>query len=406
MSSDLHQHAEQIFSEAIDRNGSARIAYLEEACMDDSELREEVESLISHYETTEGMLTPPSEASHELTTGMDDAFNISRTGADGETLIGSYRIIKTVQDNERGTSYLVEQDSPAQHCMLDLYHPLPERSGSARRFRVLGDQLQQFEGYGLPSVLETGTTDTGRGQQPFMVTRYVESSELLAYATSQDVGVRRKVELLRDACRILVNVHALGVVHGDLRPATVRVDTEGQVIILDTGIALSLGLEMSILPAAGGTMEAECRAPESTFGTRDARGDVHAMGVIGAAMLDGGGDHGLGAVLDRAMNPDPSERYQSMDALAAELGRWLDGKPLEAGGDTFFSEIQGIARRHPVASTCIIILEILLITACLMFISLDRGTVAEPMTGSTIEQPADQKPAGDPGTGPPAGNRQ
>ena len=114
MSSDQHQHAEQIFSEAIDRNGSARIAYLEEACMDDSDLREEVESLISHYETTEGMLTPPSEASHELSTGTDDAFSITRTGTDGESLIGSYRIIKTIQDNEQGTSYLVEQDSPPQ----------------------------------------------------------------------------------------------------------------------------------------------------------------------------------------------------------------------------------------------------------------------------------------------------
>ena len=253
MTSDLHQHAEQIFSEAIDRNGTARIAFLEEACIDDLELRQEVESLISHYETTEGMLTSPSVASHQLTTGTDDEFSIARTGAGGESLIGSYRIIKTLQDCEQGTSYLVEQESPSKTCRLDLYQPLPDRSRATRRFRVLGDQLDHFEGPGIPNILETGTTDTGRGQQPFVVTDYVEACELLEHAASSDSRTRDRVKLLRAACRILMKAHAIGIVHGDLRPATLLVDTEGQVVILDTGIAIALGLNCSIAPGTTGS---------------------------------------------------------------------------------------------------------------------------------------------------------
>ena len=59
MSSDLHQQAEVIFNEAIERPTSARELYLDDVCRADPELREEVESLIAHYETAEGMLLPP-----------------------------------------------------------------------------------------------------------------------------------------------------------------------------------------------------------------------------------------------------------------------------------------------------------------------------------------------------------
>ncbi len=405
MTSDLHQHAEQIFSEAIDRNGSARIAFLEEACLDDLELRQEVESLISHYETTEGMLTSPSEASHQLTTGIDDEFSIARTGAGGESLIGSYRIIKTLQDCEQGTSYLVEQDSPPRTCRLDLYQPLPDRSRATRRFRVLGDQLDHFEGPGIPIIQETGTTDTGRGQQPFVVTEYIETCELLEYASTSDTRIQDRVKLLRAACRILMHAHTIGVVHGDLRPATLLVDTEGQVVILDTGIAIALGLDRSIAPGTTSSLESACCAPESIFGTRDTRGDIYALGVLGDALIGGLADQGLRAVLDRAMQNDPNERYQSMDALASELDRWLHGKPLEAGDGSFITEVRSLARRHPVASACTIILAIIVLAACIMLGSFNGTVVDEPATGAAVEQPVVPDPVEDPGTGSAAGSR-
>lgn len=257
----------------------------------------------------------------------------------------------------------------------------------------------------MPTILETGTTDTGRGQQPFIVTEYVDTSELLEYAISSESSTRDKVKLLRDACRILMQAHAIGVVHGDLRPATLLVDTQGQVLIHDAGVALALGLERSIAPGTGGTLESACRSPESIFGTRDTRGDIHALGVMGDSLLGDTTDQGLRAVLGRTMHADPNDRYQSMDALASELDRWLEGKPLEAADGNFISEVKGLARRHPVASTCTIILTIIVLAACIMLGSFDGTTDDESMTGSTIDQPVVPEPAGDPGTGSPTGNR-
>ena len=71
MSQDLHQHAEEIFSEAIDRSGKARSDFLARTCGDDPELRNEVDSLISHYESTENVLTSRGGSSHSISAGLD-----------------------------------------------------------------------------------------------------------------------------------------------------------------------------------------------------------------------------------------------------------------------------------------------------------------------------------------------
>jgi len=94
-----------------------------------------------------------------------------------------------------------------------------------------------------------------------------------------------------------------------------------------------------------------------------------------------------------------------MDALASELDRWLHGKPLEAGDGSFITEVRGLARRHPVASACTIILAIILLAACIMIGSFNGTVVDEPATGAAVQQPVVPEPVGDPGTGSPTGNR-
>ncbi|MDG1899351.1 MAG: hypothetical protein P8I74_05750, partial [Phycisphaerales bacterium] len=107
MSSDLHQQAEVIFNEAIERPSSVRELYLDDICRADPELREEVEALIAHYETAEGMLNQPRAVSHEITTGPDDALNLSIASEGPGTLIGSFRILQVLQESNRGAIYLV-----------------------------------------------------------------------------------------------------------------------------------------------------------------------------------------------------------------------------------------------------------------------------------------------------------
>ena len=105
------------------------------------------------------------------------------------------------------------------------------------------------------------------------------------------------------------------------------------------------------------------------------------------------------------MQNDPIDRYQSMDALASELDRWLHGKPLEAGDSNFISEVRSLARRHPVASACTIILALIVLAACIMLGSFNGTAVDEPVTGSSVEQPVVPGPASNPGTVSPTGNK-
>jgi len=176
--------------------------------------------------------------------------------------------------------------------------------------------------------------------------------ETLAARIRRDghLGVAPALSFAKQIVAGLAAAHDEGVVHRDLKPANIMIDSEGEIVILDFGLARSVS-GMTVGTATGTLMgTVEYMAPEQASGSHvDQRADIYAFGLIFHEMLVGrrrSSDTALGElmlrtreappsvrtldpqipevidrIVARCLRPDPAERYQTSAELAADLDR-------------------------------------------------------------------------------------
>ncbi len=124
--------------------------------------------------------------------------------------------------------------------------------------------------------------------QPYIAMEFIEGSDLekLMQQSQGGLGLERKLDILRQVCEGLSYAHKAGIVHRDVKPANIRVTPEGEVKIMDFGIA---HLQSSTMTKSGlvlGTVH--YMAPEQLIGDKvDHRADVFSVGVIAYELLSG-----------------------------------------------------------------------------------------------------------------------
>src|SRR5581483_8925042 len=199
----------------------------------------------------------------------------------------------------------------------------------------------------------------------FLTMQFVDGQDLATVMRREGrLPLPRVVEILRQICEGLEAAHEQGVIHRDLKPQNIMIDTRGRVLITDFGLAKSV--EYGTLTEAGKVIGTpHYMSPEQVKGIPlDKRSDIYSLGIILYEMLTGslpftGGsayevmiqrttrtprpasDHNpkipkyLLKILDRCLQPDPNLRYGS----AAEILRDLDTQ-------TFHSSLQYRVRRR------------------------------------------------------------
>jgi eukaryotic-like serine/threonine-protein kinase len=174
-----------------------------------------------------------------------------------------------------------------------------------------------------------GVYDFGRDEgRPFIVMEYVDGrplSELLP------LPVERARAVALDVLEALDYAHAAGVIHRDVKPQNVMIDSAGRAKVGDFGIARLIGPEPGalVLTATGGVVGTPAyMPPEALAGAPpDPRTDVYAVGVLLHEMVTGrrpagrasGLAPGLARVVERAIAADPRDRYASAAAMKMDL---------------------------------------------------------------------------------------
>jgi serine/threonine protein kinase len=178
-----------------------------------------------------------------------------------------------------------------------------------------------------------------------------------------------------EAAEALHYAHQQGVLHRDVKPANLLLDTHGAVWVTDFGLAKVVSEEgLTCTGDVLGTLQ--YMAPESLERRGDARSDVYSLGVTLYELLTlepafRGGDPAqvLGAVYGRELVPprkahpaiphdletvvlkatarDPGRRYPTAQALAADLRRFLEDRPIQARRTTPAERLWRWCRRNP-----------------------------------------------------------
>ena len=405
--------AEIIMEAALDIRGlTERADYLAEACGGDPLLREEVESLIAAHLADDSFMTSPAEA----------LWREARREGEGD-LIGRYKLLKQIGEGGFGTVFLAEQSAPMKRQVaLKVIKPGMDSKEIIARFEAERQVLALMDHPHIAKVHDAGTTEGGR---PYFVMELVKGEPITNYCTEKSLDTKERLELFAEVCAAVQHAHQKGIIHRDLKPSNILVSShEGKplVKVIDFGIAKAIGMELTektIFTQFGRMIGTpQYMSPEQAgLNTLDVdtRSDIYSLGVIlyevltGTTPLDGkqlrNADYGemqrlirevtppkpstklaeslalpiasnvfrpsvspralrgdLDWIVLKALEKDPARRYDSAGAMAEDLVRFLQHKPIEARPPSMAYAMMRFTRRHrgPVFAATTLLLALIL----------------------------------------------
>jgi eukaryotic-like serine/threonine-protein kinase len=313
----------------------------------------------------------------------------SAAAADAATagsLIGPYRLIRELGVGGMGLVWLAERADAGLKRQVALKLPrLSWSSGLAARMNRERDILVSLDHPNIARIHDAGVDAHGR---PYLALEYVEGEAIDLYCRRLALSIAERIGLVLQVARAVAHAHARLVVHRDLKPANILVNAQGEVRLLDFGIAKlmegELSVESQLTRQAGRALTPDYASPEQIRGESiGTASDVYSLGVVAyellaqakpyqlkrqsAAALEEAiagvdvrlassaaasrpdsrvlkGD--LDAILNQALKKNVAERYASVDAFAQDLERYLAKRPVLAQPDTWAYRLRKFLRRN------------------------------------------------------------
>ena len=276
---------ERLLDVALEHDPAAWPGLLDEACADDPALRREVEDLLHRYPAAEHFLQASAASAFIEAEGYVPP---SREGH----RIGSYRILREVGHGGMGKVYLAERADGQfeQQVALKLLRPGFENTEMQHRFRTERQILASLNHAHIAQLLDGGITDDG---QPYLAMEYIDGHPIDQYCDEHRLSIRERLQLFATVAEATQYAHRNLIVHRDLKPSNILVTEQGQVKLLDFGIAKLLDEERATPPVPRtGTgqrwMTPEYAAPEQIRGEAVTTAtDVYQLGVVLYELLTG-----------------------------------------------------------------------------------------------------------------------
>jgi len=258
--------------------------------------------------------------------------------------IGPYGIIGTIGSGGVGTVYCAERaiGGAVQRVALKVLAPHAAGASFIDRFAREQEILATLDHPGITRLLDAGLAENG---QPYLAMELVDGQHLTAYCKAHTLDIPARLALFLDICGAVEHAHQSGVVHLDLKPSNILVTGAGVVKLLDFGTAKLLQPD--------GTFTAPIMATPAYASPEQMRGeavtkasDVYSLGAVLRELAGQGAEGDVSTIARKCMRGDPRERYASVAALAADIERYVQGRPVLARPQTLVYRAGKMARRH------------------------------------------------------------
>ena len=404
----LWRRVQDAFGEVAELPRAERAAALDRLCRDaggapDAALRAEVERLLRLDAEAEGFFDSLGSAAGQVATGGGALPPPERDALVGQRA-GAYRIEARIGAGGMGAVYRASRADGLFERTVALKVTRPGLAPAlASRFRRERRLLAALDDPAIARLLDAGQLADGR---PWIAMEYVEGEPLTAAADRLELGVEDRLRLFVRVCEAVGHAHRALVVHRDLKPSNILVTgdpgaraepgpepgaLDPRIKLLDFGIAALLD-GGDDAQSAGRLLTPAYAAPEQAArGPITTATDVYALGVLLHELLvgrrpsrpaDGAGPEApsaalartpeaaagalaaaratsaghlrrrlrgdLDAVVARALQARPEDRYGSADALARDVARHLDGRPVDAHAGGVGYRAGRFVRRHRV----------------------------------------------------------
>jgi eukaryotic-like serine/threonine-protein kinase len=363
----LHRPSERLaeidraFDDALDLDPDRRDAFLASMARRDPRLAADVERLLRASDDHDPQIDFSrwvAQAWRTLAAAKSDA--PEPTIPEG-THFGPYRLVREIARGGMATVYLAERDDGAFEQqvalkVLPLAYADREAQQRLHRERRILARLQHSS---ICRLLDGGADQWGR---PFLVMELVDGAAIDAYCHANRLAIDQRIRLVVAVAQAVAFAHRSLIVHGDLKPSNILVTAQGRVTLLDFGIARLLdpgeveGTTARRLMTPGWASPEQLRGdPLSTASDVFQLGLLLRMLLVGRPADDAGGGSGrlrgdLNTIVSKALEADPAARYHSATALADDLERHLDGRPILARAQTLPYRTSRFVRRHRVGA--------------------------------------------------------
>ncbi|QOC21364.1 serine/threonine protein kinase [Wenzhouxiangella sp. AB-CW3] len=278
-------------------------------------------------------------------------------------LLGPWRVLEEVGVGGMGRVYRGERADGAFEKEVAIKLIASPRPGLSEHLKRECRLLARLDHPAITSLVDAGIAQDGA---PFVVMEWVEGADLEHWLREHRPDVRQRLKVFRNVVAAVSHAHQRLVVHGDIKPGNVRMRADGQVKLMDFGVAslLSDHGETSA-PLRGATPG--YAAPEQLKGEAvTTRSDIWSLGALlswllygrapdedaeleKVADLSGSRARELEAMVAMACAEDPEQRYASAQALATDVENYLGHHPLLALPPSLPVRILKYARRNTLA---------------------------------------------------------
>lgn len=385
-----------ILEEVLDLPPEERTGRARELCGEDTKLASEVLRLAE----LEDRPTKAEQAELLEGTAFRRLFGGDISPGPGMEL-GDYRIQREIGAGGMGRVFEATQKNPERSVALKVLAPGMATERHMARFKDEVQFLARLQHPGIAQVHGAGLwKDTQGNAWPYFAMEYVEGAQTLVErahsirvdGASSGAGpvLKPTLRLFAEVCEAVHYGHTQGVLHRDLKPGNILVSSQGRAKVIDYGVARAMDLDQgSELTQTGeivGTMR--YMSPEQVRGQElGVASDVYSLGVVFYECLCGRSPYGgsqvdipalamaileaqpvrpgllepelkgdLEWVLLKALEKDPNRRYPSAAALAEDLGRYLEHKPLLAGPPSTTYRLRKFVVRNRIAVTAALVL--------------------------------------------------
>ncbi|HEY3056058.1 MAG TPA: serine/threonine-protein kinase, partial [Thermoanaerobaculia bacterium] len=268
----------ETFAAALDVAVEERQSWLDDACAGREELRREVAAMLRANHPVAQL-----EIERQLSDDVEPVFT------DGSRL-GSYRVVRLLGRGGMGEVYLCAREGAdfEQFVAIKVLRRGLAGAEAAGRFRRERRILAHLAHPAIVPLLDSGPAPDGR---PYIVLQYVEGEPITRYCDQHKLTVDERLRLFIAVCRVVQYAHSRLIIHRDLKPSNILVTAEGEVRLLDFGIAKALGPqdeETELTSHQPAPMTRERAAPEQLRGDLPSTStDVWALGVLLYELLTG-----------------------------------------------------------------------------------------------------------------------
>lgn len=327
------------------------------------------------------------------------------------TQVGPYEIEAEIARGGMGVVYRARQEGLQRPVALKLISTgVLAGEEERKRFRIEAEAAAKLQHPGIIAIHEIGSW---HGYEYFSMT-LVEGPTLQSLVDDGVFDDDQSARIVRDVARAVAYAHREGIIHRDLKPDNILLSRDEHPLVTDFGLA-KWHREGSVLSRIGLTRTGQVlgtphyMSPEQASGRShgDAFTDIYSLGAILYALLTGQPPHAgssaaevLRSVLQdepenprtirrevapdleniclMAMRADPIERYQSADALADDLDRYLSGEATSAAGSGLLDRVAREIRRDQHQDyfqywgQTLYALGVIIFTAHLVIFALDR----------------------------------